>query len=209
MRIDLHLHTTAYSRCSTMSPDELMLAAKATGLDGVCITEHNRVWSAEEAARLSEKHGVAVFRGMEVTSSGGDILVFGLEEEPGSEIWTPGELRAKVDAVEGVALAAHPFRGFLLFSLGNLQMHLEDAVSNPTFAHVHGLEVCNCMVTPDENSLASQAAEALGLLQVGGSDAHRPQDVGTCITCFPDRIHDEKELIAALRSGSFVLERAK
>jgi predicted metal-dependent phosphoesterase TrpH len=209
MLIDLHIHTTAYSPCSTMTPDELMVAAKAAGLDGVCITEHNRIWSAEEAAELADKHGLAVFRGMEITSSGGDILVFGLEEEPGSQIWTPAELRAKVEAAGGVAFAAHPFRGFLLFGFSHLQMNIEDAIGNPTFAHVHGLEVCNCMVTPDENALASQAAEALGLLQVGGSDAHRPNDVGTCVTRFPERIENEKELIAALRSGNFVVERTK
>lgn len=209
MKLDLHIHTTAYSPCSTMTADELMIAAKESGLDGLCITEHNRVWSRQEAQSLSEKHGLAVFRGMEVTTTGGDILVFGLEEEPGDSLWTPAELKAKVDAVQGFAVAAHPFRGFLMFGFGQLQMNLDAAKDNPTFAHVHALEVCNSMVTPDENAMASRTAEALGLLQVGGSDAHRPKDVGTCVMCFHDRLHDERELVAALLSNRFVLERMK
>jgi len=209
MKIDLHIHTTAHSPCSTMTPDELMIAAKESGLDGVCITEHNKMWSPQEAALLSDTHGLAVFRGMEVTTTGGDILVFGLEEEPGDELWTPAELKAKVDAAKAVAIAAHPFRGFLLFGFGQLQMDLDAAIDNPTFSHVHGLEICNCMVTPDENAMAGRAAEALGLLQVGGSDAHKPRDVGTCVTCFHDRIHNERDLVAAILSNRFDIQRMK
>ncbi len=209
MKLDLHIHTTALSPCSTMTPDELMIAAKDSGLDGVCITEHNKMWSPREAASLSDAHGLAVFRGMEVTTTGGDILVFGLEEAPGDELWTPAELKAKVDAARGVAIAAHPFRGFLVFGFGQLQMNLEEAIDNPTFSHVHGLEICNSMVTADENAMASRAADALGLLQVGGSDAHRPRDVGTCVTRFHDRLHDERELVEAILGNRFVVERMK
>jgi predicted metal-dependent phosphoesterase TrpH len=209
MKLDLHIHTTALSACSTMTPDDLMIAAKESGLDGVCITEHNKMWSRQDALSLSDEHGLAVFRGMEVTTTGGDILVFGLEEEPGDELWTPAELKAKVDAAGGVAIAAHPFRGFLLFGFGHLHMNLDAAIDNPTFSHVHGLEICNCMVTPDENAMAARAAEALGLLQIGGSDAHRPRDVGTCVTRFHDRLRDERELVAAILSDRFVLERMK
>jgi hypothetical protein len=192
-----------------MTPDELMAAAKDAGLDGICLTEHNRVWPREDAIALSRKHGLAVFRGMEVTTTGGDILVFGLEEEPGDDLWTPADLKAKVDAAQGLAIAAHPFRGFLVFGFGQLQMDLDAAKDNPTFAHVHGLEVCNSMVTQDENAMASRAAEALGLLQLGGSDAHRPRDVGTCVTRFLDRLNDENDLIAAIMGDRFILERMK
>ena len=64
MYLDLHLHTTAYSPCSSMSPDELMIAAKDAGLDGVCITEHNIVWPLEDVEAISKKHGLPVFRGV-------------------------------------------------------------------------------------------------------------------------------------------------
>ena len=89
MEIDLHIHTTVHSPCSHMSPDEVMIAAKEAGLDGICITEHNRQWKPEDARALSEKHGLAVFRGIEITTTGGDILVFGMEDEP-QEMLSPG-----------------------------------------------------------------------------------------------------------------------
>jgi predicted metal-dependent phosphoesterase TrpH len=206
MILDLHLHTTAYSACSEMSPDELMATAKEIGLDGACITEHDRIWSVEEASALSEKHGLRVFRGMEVTTSGGDVVVFGLEEEP-NEMWTPAELKEKVDAVGGVAIAAHPFRGFLLFGFSSLQMELSQAVNNPTFAHVHGMEICNGMVTDEENTFAAKVADEIGLLKVGGSDAHTTDNVGVCATRFEDQIADERQLIQAILSGRFSVER--
>jgi predicted metal-dependent phosphoesterase TrpH len=180
-----------------MSPDELMVAAKKAGLDGVCITEHNKVWHAEDAAALSEKHGLTVLRGMEVTTTGGDILVFGLHEEPNG-ILTPTALMKRVEAAGGVAVAAHLFRGFLLCGFGSLSMRVEDAVENPTFAHVHGLEVCNGRVTPEENAFARKVAQVMGLLAIGGSDAHEPESVGRCAMKFKDRIENEQQLVAAL-----------
>jgi len=208
MKIDLHVHTTAFSPCSVMSPDDAARAAIQAGLDGICITEHNRLWNKEDARALWEKHGLQVFSGMEVTTSGGDILVFGLEEEP-HEIWTPAQLKEKVDRVGGVAVAAHPFRGFLLFGFGALQMDLTQAVGNPTFSQVHGLEVCNSLVTDEENEMARRVADEMGLLKVGGSDAHNIRAVGTCITEFQDVISDEKDLIGAILSGRHTTRRMK
>ncbi|MFH1112797.1 MAG: PHP domain-containing protein [Pseudomonadota bacterium] len=208
MDIDLHIHTTAYSPCSHMSPDDLMTAAKKAGLDGVCITEHNKIWKAEDAKALSDKHGLAVFRGVEITTTGGDIVVFGLEEEPDG-LLTPAELKRKVDAANAVAIAAHPFRGFLLFGFGSLSMDLDSAMENPTFAHVHGLEVCNGLVTEEENDFASKVAAAMGLLRVGGSDAHRTVGVGTCVTVFEDVIEDERQLVEAIFRGRYTVEKRK
>lgn len=208
MLLDLHIHTTAYSPCSTMSPDELMEGAKQAGLDGICLTEHNRIWRAEDAEALSRKHGLTVLRGMEVTTTGGDILVFGLEEEP-QGILSPAALKRKVDQVGGVAIAAHPFRGFLLFGFGALSMGIEDAMENPTFQHVHGLEVCNGRVTPDENAFARKVAEAMGLLAIGGSDAHEPESVGRCTMRFERRILDEHQLIDELLGGHYSVEPAR
>lgn len=208
MNIDLHIHTTKHSRCSTLNPDDLIIAAKSAGLDAVCLTEHNKLWTREEAAALSKNHDFPVFRGMEVTTTGGDILVFGLEEEP-EGIWTPAALKARVNAAGGVAIAAHPFRGFLLFGFGALEMSVDDAIDNPTFLHVHGLEVCNGLVTEDENELARKVADELGLLGVAGSDAHKPEAVATCVTEFHFKIESEQDLIAAILGSNFTVHRMK
>ncbi len=200
MRIDLHIHTTRYSSCSVLDPDELMFTAKGADLDGICITEHHRIWSPDEAKALSDKHGIAVFRGVEITTTGGDILVFGCEEIP-HRMLTPAELKQRVDRVGGTAIAAHPFRGFLLFGFGGLGMPLEDAAKNPTFAAVHGLEICNSMCTGEENGFSRQVADLLGLVKIGGSDAHNGSQVGRCVTVFQDRIENDIQLAQAILGG--------
>lgn len=208
MNVDLHVHTTAYSQCSIMSPDQLMEAAHRQGLDGVCITEHNVLWSVEEAEALSRKYDLAVFRGTEITTTGGDILVFGCHDIP-DQMLTPAELKTVVDKQGGLCVAAHPFRGFLIFGFGRLELDIKGAMDNPTFSQVHGLEVCNGMVTEQENDMAAQVADALNLLKVGGSDAHSPKAVGTCVTTLWDPVRNENELVEALRAGRFSLERRK
>ncbi len=232
MYLDLHVHTTAYSGCSVLTPDIMAIAVKQAGLDGVCVTEHNRIWSKEEAMALASKHGIAVFRGMEVTTTGGDILVFGLEEEP-RHMWTPtaaktdveekwpdfpeaplyplspATLKARVDAVGGVAVAAHPFRRFVVMGMGDFPATLVEAMEKPIFGHVHGVEVCNGQSTDQENEMAFKVAEAMGLLKFGGSDAHTSTAVGTCVTTFDDWISSERELVQALLAGQFSVERVR
>lgn len=208
MRIDLHCHTSALSSCSKMTPDEMMSAAIEAKLDGICLTEHNRTWSAEQADHLSQKYGIAVFRGIEVTTTGGDILVFGIDWEP-DRLVTPHQLKQIVDANGALAIAAHPFRGFLLFGFEMLQMNVNDALENPTLSQVHAVEICNGKVTDEENDFAGQVADSLGLIKVGGSDAHSCGAVGTCVTSFEDNIQNEQDLIAAIMNRRFSLERCK
>ena len=64
MLIDLHCHTTAHSACSAVLPDDLVIAAKSAGLDGVCLTEHDAFWPLELVRALGEKHGLVVLRGV-------------------------------------------------------------------------------------------------------------------------------------------------
>ncbi len=208
MRLDLHIHTTLGSACSVMSPDEMMKSALEADLDGVCITEHNRIWKPEQADGLSQKYGIAVFRGIEITTTGGDILVFGLDEEP-QGMMTPHQLRQRVDEAQAVAIAAHPFRGFLLFGFGMLQMSVDDAKDNPTFSQVHGLEICNSKVTDEENEFARTVAEMMGLIKLGGSDAHDIDGVGSCVTVFDSVIRSDNDLARAILTGKFSLERCK
>ena len=51
--------------------------------------------------------------------------------------------------------------------------------------------------------MARRVAEHLGLPGVAGSDAHRPEEVGRCITILEREIRTEQELIAELRAGRF------
>ncbi len=178
-----------------------MAQAKNTGLDGVVITEHGKNWPEADLADLGRRFGLVVLGGIEVTTTAGDVLVYGSCPDFPS-VPTPDELVAA--APEAFLVAAHPFRGFLLFGFGGLD--LEEAVSRPPFLQVHGVEVTNLKVTDQENDLAARAADKLGLVKIGGSDAHTTADVGRSWTRFEQKITSIGQLVAALRQGSLVAE---
>ena len=109
MKIDLHLHTNLGSSCSYMDPDQLITRAKSVGLDGVCLTDHDHIWSEDQIKRLQDKHGFLVVGGSEISTDVGDVLVFGFHESV-RKIFDTHELRELLDECDGVMILAHPFR---------------------------------------------------------------------------------------------------
>lgn len=198
--IDLHVHTSPASPCSSAPVDDVIDEARRIGLDGICLTDHNHVWPREAVEDLCQRHGFLVLRGNEITTDQGDMLVFGLEKDI-KGIITLEELRKEVLEAEGCIIAAHPFRGFLTFGVGKLGLSPEKAMERPLFKWVDGVEVLNSKVTAKENALALRVAEGLHLTGTGGSDSHEVIEVGIYATSFSASIHDEKELIEALKKG--------
>jgi predicted metal-dependent phosphoesterase TrpH len=205
MRIDLHIHTRPRSSCSQIDPKQLLLQAHRVGLDGLCLTEHQELWSPREIEEIAQDGGIRIFRGNEITTNQGDILVFGYEENVKGVVMIQ-ELRKRVVSDGGLMIAAHPFRGFLLFGIAQLQMKVEEASQRTLFQYVDGVEIFNSKVTDPENEMARQVAERLGLLAVAGSDAHRIDDVGRGVTILEDPVRNERELIEALRTRRFTTE---
>jgi len=185
-----------------MSPEEAALEAKKIGIDGICFAEHNKPWNQNEILTIQEKYGILVFHGIEVDSSEGHVLVFGLNKE--FRGITPIEdLHKTVDEAGGFMIAAHPFRGFLVFGLSELKMDIDNACDNPLFKFADGIEILSGRQTPKENDFSSQVCERLGLKGVGGSDAHVTKDIGKCVTVFENSIKEQEDLIKELKAGRF------
>ncbi len=106
-------------------------------------------------------------------------------------------------------IAAHPFRGFLLFGVAQLRLDVEQACRRSVFQYVDAAEVLNCKVTDPENEMARRVADRLGLLPVAGSDAHRLDEVGRCLTILRKKVVTERELIEELRAGRFSIQSEK
>ena len=202
MRIDLHIHTSPRSACSHLGLPELIETVNQRKLDGICLTEHQVVWDPEEAQKLAADGAIKVFRGNEFTTNQGDILVFGFDEDI-KELLTIQELQQAVRKAGGFMIAAHPFRGFKTFGIGQLQMTVEQACQRKMFEFVDAIEIGNGKLSDDENDMARKVAEKLGLPGTGGSDAHRVDEVGRWITVFEKDIGTEQELLAELHAGRF------
>jgi len=207
MRIDLHIHTVPRSPCSHLGLEELVQVAKRRKLDGICLTEHQVMWTPEDAAKLAAQAEIRVFRGNEFTTNQGDILVFGLEKDI-KGLLTIQELRKELQTTDGFMIAAHPFRGFKTFGIGQLQMTVEHACRRKVFDFADAIEIGNGRLADDENDMARKVTESLGLPGTGGSDAHQGDEVGRWLTVFENNIQNEKELVAELKAGRFRAEKA-
>ena len=202
MVIDLHVHTNRLSTDSSLAPETAIQQAKQRGLDGFCITEHDRMWPLEEIKRLREKWDFLVLRGVELETVEGHMLVFGLCEDV-EEFLRASELRQRVDAVGGVMIAAHPFKGFRVFGISQLMLTVEQAAKRPIFHLVDAIEVYSGKSTDNENNFAIQVSEKLSIGGTGGSDAHSPEEIGCCATFFENNIGNEAELVTELKAGRF------
>jgi len=205
MRIDLHNHTSPLSACSYLDPHELVTEARRLKLDGICLTEHQVMWDPAEVERLAGEGGIRIFRGNEYTTNQGDVLVFGFYKDI-KDLMLIQELREEVQNAGGFMIAAHPFRGFKTFGIGQLQMTVEQACKRKVFDHVDAIEVLNGKLSADENEMARKVAEKLGLPGTAGSDAHRVDEIATAVTLFDDDIRGEEQLVAALHAGRFSVE---
>ena len=194
MRVDLHCHTSSYSSCSSLSAEMLLAAARAAGIDAVCLTEHDRLWPAADVRRLSDEQGITVLRGMEVTTELGHVLVYGLDAPPPG-MFVAETLVAAVRAAGGLAALAHPARAGQPAVSAAQRLALFDTV-----------EVLNGSDGPEQNRAAVGLAAGLALPGIGGSDCHIPAEVGTVATVLPCRVGTETELVAALRLGRHRVE---
>lgn len=209
--IDLHTHTTPASGCSRLRPEDLIKRAKQLGLDGVCLTEHHASWDTYSVRQLALRYDFTLFRGVEITTREGDVLVygphtFGLPYEI-QGIISAQRLQEMVVLRGGATVAAHPLRGCFLSRDGqeSAEFHqkVQELSSRPVFRWVDGIEGLNGNTSNIQNRGALTICELLGLPATGGSDAHLVSDVGRYVTCFEQDITNDRELAHAIRKGAF------
>jgi predicted metal-dependent phosphoesterase TrpH len=206
--VDMHLHTLKGGSDSSLAPRQLTEEAQRIGLNGVNISEHDRLWDAHELERYRRESDLFVSMGMEVSTDLGHIIVIGLHEYlPG--IRKAAELRRVVSEVDGFMFIAHPFRHFFdpvhFRRDGREPPNLtpEEAARLPVFELVDELEVANGGCSSRENRFALQVARILGKRGIGSSDAHSDQGLGCFTTVFERPLADQRDLIAELKAGRY------
>lgn len=190
MLIDLHCHTRVYSLCSVLTPEALVRAACAAGLDGVCITEHDALWTPEELRAAAAEFDFLVLAGVEVSTDAGHVLAYGLKAF-GPELSLLRALRRRADEDGALLYMSHPVRSSQL----RKPAALEDSLDS--------LEVCNGSEGVLANETAQGMATSFRLPGIGGSDAHSAREVGTCATEFENHVRSMDDLIRELRAGRY------
>ena len=188
MIIDLHVHEELFSACSHLSLEDAVTFARYHGLDAICITNHDSLDIAK--GDYLRTVSFPVFVGVELSTLQGDMLAFGLESLPSFKP-TAQEFIDFVAGQNGFSCAAHPFRAWNNV-LGNCLDNLRG---------LNGMEVLNGGNIDYENAQAVQACRQLGLVALGGSDAHHRRDIGNCATWFPEPVTSMRDLIQTMKSG--------
>ncbi len=193
MRFDIHIHTDI-SPCSSMSIDTIIETAKARGLDGICITDHNSMDALLSVSEGAQENGICVIVGVEYDTPEGDYLLFG----PFSDLsWATGldtdRMLARLRDRGGIAIAAHPFR--------------KDR-SVPEYIIAQGLcaavERYNGRNSGDENSAVEPWVSRYNPVLCGGSDAHEPHEIASYCTDIDADITGRDDFINAVKSGKCV-----
>jgi predicted metal-dependent phosphoesterase TrpH len=161
-RIDLHVHTK-YSKDCASPIEEAVASAKAAGLNGIAITDHNTIDGNSEGAKFSTKDFL-VIPGIEISSRDGHILGLGVNKLVPKNL--PASETVKLIREQGgIAVAAHPF------GIGR-------KVGSVRRAEFDAIEVFNSRAYFISNGLARRFAKRNGLPMVAGSDAHCSDEIG-------------------------------
>src|SRR5580692_11537816 len=195
VRVDCHLHTVA-SGDAVLTLEQLAERAEQTGLDVVCITDHN-VTSAAVAATERDL-GVRVIVGEEVRTPYGDVIGLFLTERIPYVLPLP-EVVARIRSQRALVYVPHPFDP-VRASLG--RTGAGDALTALCSAGAADIiEVFNAKTADQShNERAARLAERFGLPGGAGSDAHDAPGVGAAYLEMPD-FDGPESFLAALSSA--------
>ena len=189
-RADLHIHSLASDGTDGVAAI-LDHAERATDLDVIAITDHERIDAALAARTMAREQGlrVEVVVGEEVTTLGGHLLALFIGERV-RPLRTLRTTIAEIHEQGGLAIPAHPLVPYPLCAQGWVIRRLL-ADPDPR-VRPDAIEAFNPTMfgRPWHGRVVRFAAEH-DLATVGNSDAHEAAAVGTGWSTFPGRTADD------------------
>jgi predicted metal-dependent phosphoesterase TrpH len=183
-----------WSGDSTTTPEELEQAVVESGLDVVCITDHNAVRGAVE---LAGRLPCRVVVGEELRTHAGELIgLFLTERVPFGT--PPREAAERIRAQGGVVYVPHPFDPMRR----NLaEAALEDLAGAGLLDAVEVWNAKTSLLSLQERAAAFAARH--DLLAGAGSDAHVPDALGAAFVEMPD-FDGPQEFLASLARAEVV-----
>ncbi len=183
---DLHIHTQASD--GRAHPREVILRARAVGLDVIAITDHDTFAGSVIARRYVSGRVPLVIIGAEVRTVWGDVLV--LCRDPIPVVKDPRVLRELANDNGCILIPAHPFDVMRLGIGWRVREDLWDCI-----------ECFNMGSDPITNTMAWMHCRTSGKPCIACSDAHVLEMVGVARTLIevPDLTLDD--VLESLRKG--------
>lgn len=202
MILDLHAHSIKSDDGRAKVNNYCQwIKSKAIPIDGFVLTEHRQFDFESDYGELAAEYGITILKGAEVETEYGHVLVFGVTKAL-TQAFDFTNIRLKLadviaatNAHGAVAVPCHPGRPRV-----GMHAHLEE-FGVPEGVRI--VEIFNGGSRDNEDEIAATMAAEQNYLGVGGSDAHIVSHIGRCATRFPNPIHSEIELVAALKAEDF------
>jgi len=193
----MHMHSM-WSGDATTTPDELASAVAETGIDVLCLTDHNTVNGALELA-ASGALRCRIVVGEELRTAAGEIIGLFLTERLPFGL-SPADAVTRIRDQGGLVYIPHPFDP-IRHCLN------EDALRGlAADGGIDAIEVFNAKTSLQSlNRRAAEFAAEFGLPGGAGSDAHEPSAIGAAFVEMPDFTDgDAASFRGALNSGAIV-----
>ncbi|HMK46298.1 MAG TPA: PHP domain-containing protein [Methanocella sp.] len=187
LRFDLHVHSD-HSPDGHSTVEDILKAAKARGLDGVAITDHDTVLGGKHALEVVDAiaPGLIIIPGVEVSTKGGHLIVLGITKD------IPARLPVK-ETIEiarrmgGTIVVPHP------------DQRMRHGMRIPQ--GVDAVEIYNSRYFVGfHNYMTSRRMGRHKLPAVAGTDAHTAEMVGNAVTEI-DADRDADSVLKAIREG--------
>ena len=193
VRVDMHTHTM-WSGDSTTTPDEFTASVAESGLEVVCITDHNDIAGAVE---LADRFECRVIVGEELRTPAGEIIGLFLTDRIPMGV---GHIEAAMAIRDqgGVVYIPHPF--------DTMRRNLSEAALYELAEAelIDVVEVLNAKTSlASLNRRAAEFAAEFGIAAGAGSDAHVPAALGAAYVEMPD-FSSAADFCSALRAGTVV-----
>ena len=184
-KADFHMHTSLNDGTATVR-EVLDYTRDHTDLDAIAITDHDRLTGSLEARELSSAYPFQIFTGSEITTLQGHLLALFIERPVPmwrTLEWTIG----KIHEQGGLAIAVHPF-SMLTRSIGYRAF---EGIMKSSSKEIYfdAVETFNPSVAGRTCAAKIQRLNQgrFHLPEVGCSDSHHLEGIGTGYTQYPGR----------------------
>jgi predicted metal-dependent phosphoesterase TrpH len=199
-KADMHLHTL-YSDGTASVQAVLDHVERATDLDLIAITDHERIDGARRAAEIhaASDYSFGLVIGEEITTRRGHVLALFIHERIPA-LRPLAETIERIHEQGGIAIAPHAMAP-LTPSLGRGSL-LRSHKAADRRSRLDAIELMNPSTAGRSRRVARRRLndEVLGLPAVGNSDAHVLEGIGTAWTWFPGSTADD--YLAAIAVGT-------
>lgn len=209
MKFDMHCHTKEGSIDAKVELESYVKKLAGLGYDGMLVTDHNsykghdRWRTIRRYVQKAAGKPFVVLRGIEYdTRNGGHMLVVLPERVKTRAFEARGmsvqQLEQLVHKLGGIIGPAHPYgNGYFAF------MHTRAGKKDKALMHKFDfVESFNACSKPFQNRLAKKLARRYHKPELGGSDGHRDEAIGTAFTEIDWDVRNNDDLIRAVKAGA-------